>query len=140
MGFDLTGIRSASTGYLEVRLEVHRDLTVFVRVLAAAFAVKLDVFAVSIDVGVARLALDSSLPVGFAFAGSEIAMQAIGVEFGPVLDDWNPPDYLNFRLAATASRTDFRSCRNTPSSRLSALSKFSSAFRTSTDGACSPKA
>jgi putative Mn2+ efflux pump MntP len=69
-------------GCLEVRLEIHHDLTVFVRVLAVAFAVGLDVFAVSIGVGVARPALDSSLRVGFAFAGSEIAMQAIGYGLG----------------------------------------------------------
>jgi putative Mn2+ efflux pump MntP len=35
-----------------------------------------------VGVGIARLALDSSLRVGFAFAGSEIAMQAIGYELG----------------------------------------------------------
>ena len=63
-------------------MEIRHDLTVFLRVLAVAFAVGLDVFAVSIGVGVAQLALDSSLRVGFAFAGSEIAMQAIGYELG----------------------------------------------------------
>jgi len=47
-----------------------------------AFAVGLDVFAISIGVGVARLALDARLRVGFAFAGSEIVMQAIGYELG----------------------------------------------------------
>jgi hypothetical protein len=36
-------------------------------------------------VSVTRLALDSSLRVGFAFAGSEIAMQAIGYELGAVV-------------------------------------------------------
>jgi putative Mn2+ efflux pump MntP len=36
------------------------------------------VFAVSIGVDVAQLAVDSSLRVGFTFAGSEIAMHAIG--------------------------------------------------------------
>ena len=63
-------------------MEIRHDLTLFLRVLAVAFAVGFDVFAVSIGVGVAQLALDSILRVGFAFAGSEIAMQAIGYELG----------------------------------------------------------
>jgi manganese efflux pump family protein len=63
-------------------LQIHHDLTVFARVLAVAFAVGLDVFAISIGVGVARLAMGARLRVGFAFAGSEIAMQAIGYELG----------------------------------------------------------
>jgi putative Mn2+ efflux pump MntP len=52
------------------------------KVLAVALAVGLDVLAVSVGVGVARLAFDASVRLGFAFAGSEIAMQAIGYKLG----------------------------------------------------------
>ncbi len=47
-----------------------------------AFAVGLDVLAISVGVGVARLPFDASLRLGVAFAGSEIAMQAIGYALG----------------------------------------------------------
>jgi hypothetical protein len=63
-------------------LEIHPDLIVLVRVFAVAFAVGLDVLAISIGVGVARLAYDASLRVGLAFASSEIAMQIIGYGLG----------------------------------------------------------
>jgi manganese efflux pump family protein len=52
------------------------------KVVAVAFAVGLDVLAVSIGVGVAQLALDSSVRLGIAFAGAEIAMQVVGYELG----------------------------------------------------------
>ena len=61
---------------------IHPELSELARVLAVAFAVGLDVFALSVGVGVARLGLDSSLRVGLTFAASEIAMQAIGYELG----------------------------------------------------------
>ena len=47
-----------------------------------AFAVGLDVLAISVGVGVARLSFDASMRLGLAFAGSEIAMQMIGYAFG----------------------------------------------------------
>ena len=47
-----------------------------------AFAVGLDVLAISVAVGVARLPFDASLRLGLAFAGSEIAMQVIGYALG----------------------------------------------------------
>lgn len=53
-----------------------------VKVLAVAFAVGLDVLAVSIGVGVAQLAFEASLRLGIAFAGAEIAMQVVGYELG----------------------------------------------------------
>jgi len=75
-------IRFALMGYLEERLEIHHDFLVMGKVFAAAFAVGLDVLAISIGVGVARLAFDASLRVGLAFASSEIAMQIIGYGIG----------------------------------------------------------
>lgn len=61
---------------------MHDSLVMLTKILGLAFAVGLDVFAISISVGVARLAFNASLRVGFAFAGSEIAMQVIGYELG----------------------------------------------------------
>lgn len=52
------------------------------KVFAVALAVGLDVLAVSVGVGVMRLALNARLRLGFAFAGSEIAMQVVGYELG----------------------------------------------------------
>jgi manganese efflux pump family protein len=61
---------------------MHDSLVTLGKILALAFAVGLDVFAISVSVGVARLALNASLKVGFIFAGSEIAMQVIGYALG----------------------------------------------------------
>jgi len=61
---------------------MHDSFVMATKILGVAFAVGLDVFAVSVSVGVARLAFNASLRVGFAFAGSEIAMQVIGYELG----------------------------------------------------------
>jgi manganese efflux pump family protein len=58
------------------------DLLLLAKILAVAFAVGLDVLAVSVGVGVARLPFDASLRLGVAFAGSEIAMQVIGYALG----------------------------------------------------------
>jgi putative Mn2+ efflux pump MntP len=63
-------------------MSVHHDLVVLSKVLAVALAVGLDVLALSIGVGVARLSPGASLRVGSAFAASEIAMQLIGYELG----------------------------------------------------------
>jgi manganese efflux pump family protein len=63
-------------------LEIHHELVVLAKVFVVAFAVGLDVLAISIGVGVARTAAGASLRLGVAFAGSEIAMQVIGYELG----------------------------------------------------------
>jgi putative Mn2+ efflux pump MntP len=63
-------------------MSLHRDLVVLSKVLAVAFAVGLDVLALSIGVGVTRLGLRASFRVGSAFAVSEIAMQVLGYELG----------------------------------------------------------
>ena len=60
----------------------HHDLALLSKVFAVAFAVGLDVLALSIGVGVARLGLGASFRVGSAFAVSEIAMQLVGYELG----------------------------------------------------------
>jgi manganese efflux pump family protein len=67
---------------LEERLEIHHDLVALGKVFAVAFAVGLDVLAISVGVGVVRLPFDASLRLGAAFAGSEIAMQVIGYALG----------------------------------------------------------
>jgi manganese efflux pump family protein len=67
---------------LEDQLVSHHDLVVLGKVFAVAFAVGLDVLAISVGIGISRLALGARLRVGFAFAGSEIAMQVIGYELG----------------------------------------------------------
>jgi len=63
-------------------MSMHHDLAVMGKVLAVALAVGLDVLALSIGVGVARLSPGASFRVGSAFAASEIAMQLIGYELG----------------------------------------------------------
>ena len=72
------------------------------KLFAVAFAVGLDVLAISVGVGVARLPFDASLRLGVAFAGSEIAMQvigyALGVGAGQMLGD--VATYLGFALLA----------------------------------------
>jgi putative Mn2+ efflux pump MntP len=51
-------------------------------IFAVAFAVGLDVLAISVGVGVAQIPAKARLRMGIAFAGAEIAMQAIGYELG----------------------------------------------------------
>jgi putative Mn2+ efflux pump MntP len=63
-------------------LPIAFDWTVFGKVLAVAFAVGLDVLAISIGVGVARVAAEVRLRLGVAFATAEIVMQLIGYELG----------------------------------------------------------
>jgi putative Mn2+ efflux pump MntP len=58
------------------------DWTLLGKVLAVAFAVGLDVLAISIGVGVAQLATGARFRLGLTFAASEIAMQVIGYEVG----------------------------------------------------------
>jgi manganese efflux pump family protein len=61
---------------------VHSEFVTLGKVFAVALAVGLDVLAISVGVGVARLTRGASLRLGFTFAGSEIAMQLIGYELG----------------------------------------------------------
>ena len=61
---------------------VPHELVLMAKVLGVALAVGLDVLAVSVGVGVMQLALNARLRLGFAFAGSEIAMQVVGYELG----------------------------------------------------------
>jgi manganese efflux pump family protein len=63
-------------------LEIHHDLVLMGKVLGIALAVGLDVLAISVGVGVMQLALNARLRLGFAFAGSEIAMQVVGYVLG----------------------------------------------------------
>ncbi len=83
-------------------LEFHNDFVALGKTFAVAFAVGLDVLAISVGVGVARLTFNASLRLGLAFAGSEIAMQmigyALGVGAGRVLGD--VAAYIGFALLA----------------------------------------
>ena len=83
-------------------MEIHNDFVALGKTFAVAFAVGLDVFAISVGVGVARLSFDASLRLGLAFAGSEIAMQmigyALGVGAGRVFGDLAA--YIGFGLLA----------------------------------------
>lgn len=63
-------------------MQISIDWTVLGKVLAVAFAVGLDVLAISIGVGVARVATQARLRLGIAFATAEITMQLIGYELG----------------------------------------------------------
>lgn len=63
-------------------MDFHHDLLLLTKLLAVAFAVGLDVLAVSVSVGVARLPFDESIRLGLVFAASEIAMQVVGYELG----------------------------------------------------------
>jgi manganese efflux pump family protein len=63
-------------------ISADHDLRVFGKVLAVAFAVGLDVLALSVGVGVTGHSRRASLRVGAAFATAEIAMQFIGYELG----------------------------------------------------------
>jgi manganese efflux pump family protein len=75
-------IRFASTGYLEVSLQLHHDLIIFAKALVVALAVGLDVLAVSVGVGVVQTSRDVTLRLGLAFAVAEITMQVVGYELG----------------------------------------------------------
>ena len=54
----------------------------YVKLFAVAFAVGLDVLAISIGVGVAQLPMAARIRLGSAFAAAEIIMQLIGYELG----------------------------------------------------------
>jgi putative Mn2+ efflux pump MntP len=72
----------ASRFFLDKPEGMHDDVVELMKVIAVAFAVGLDVFAISIGVGVAQLAWNASFRVGVVFAGSEIVMQVIGYALG----------------------------------------------------------
>lgn len=63
-------------------MQIHDELVVLAKVFGVALAVGLDVLAISIGVGVARVGVRASVRLGVAFAVSEIAMQVIGYELG----------------------------------------------------------
>jgi manganese efflux pump family protein len=67
---------------MEVQLEIQNDLIVFAKIFAVALAVGLDVLAVSVAVGIAQVARNTTWRLGFAFASAEITMQVIGYELG----------------------------------------------------------
>jgi putative Mn2+ efflux pump MntP len=83
-------------------LGIQSDIVILGKTFAVAFAVGLDVLAVSVGVGVAQLPFNASLRLGLAFAGSEIAMQmigyALGVGAGRVFG--NVASYVGFALLA----------------------------------------
>jgi len=58
------------------------NFTILLKVFAVAFAVGLDVLAVSIGVGISQVDRTASLRLGMSFASAEIAMQVLGYELG----------------------------------------------------------
>ena len=54
----------------------------FLKVVAVAIAIGLDVLAISIGVGIMQIGRRSSVRLGFAFTFAEISMQVIGYELG----------------------------------------------------------
>ena len=83
-------------------MDFHHDLLLLPKTLAVAFAVGLDVLAVSVGVGVARLPFDKSIRLGLVFTGSEIAMQVVGYELGAGAGDilGDVAAYAGFALLA----------------------------------------
>jgi putative Mn2+ efflux pump MntP len=53
-----------------------------VKILGIAFAVGLDVFALSIAVGIMQIPWNARIRLGFAFSGAEVLMQIIGYAIG----------------------------------------------------------
>ena len=53
-----------------------------VKILAVAIAIGLDVFAISVGVGISRVQWPTRIRLGAAFAAAEITMQVIGYELG----------------------------------------------------------
>jgi manganese efflux pump family protein len=84
-------------------LKIHDDLFAIGKVFAVAFAVGLDVLAISLGVGVAGVAYDASLRVGIAFASSEVAMQVIGYGLGAGANQMlgDIAAYIGFALLAS---------------------------------------
>jgi putative Mn2+ efflux pump MntP len=61
---------------------MHDDLVLFAKIIGVSIAVGLDVLAISVGIGVARLPWRASMRLGAAFATAEILMQVIGYELG----------------------------------------------------------
>ena len=72
-------IRSGSTHYSRVLLQIHRDLVVLAETPEVALAVGLDVLAISVGVGAAQVPRDASVRLEIAFASSEVTMQGARV-------------------------------------------------------------
>lgn len=58
------------------------ELEIALKIFAVAFAIGLDVFAVSTGIGIAGIPWRTRFRLGSAFSGAEIAMQVIGVLVG----------------------------------------------------------
>jgi manganese efflux pump family protein len=83
-------------------MNLDSDLMVLAKVIPVAIAVGLDVLAVSVGVGVSRLAWNASLRVGIAFASAEIIMQVVGYALGAGLGRMigDVASYTGFALLA----------------------------------------
>jgi len=83
-------------------MKTPHDLIIFGKILAVAFAVGLDVMAVSVGVGLANIAPAARLRLGLAFAISEVVMQVVGYELaagaGKILGEVGA--YIGFMLLA----------------------------------------
>ncbi|HZP46665.1 MAG TPA: manganese efflux pump [Candidatus Binataceae bacterium] len=63
-------------------MDIHHDLVDSAKILVVAAAVGLDVLAISISLGVARLSSSANLRFGLSFALAEISMQVLGYALG----------------------------------------------------------
>jgi putative Mn2+ efflux pump MntP len=61
---------------------MHPERVLFVKTLAVAIAIGLDVFAISVGVGITKGEWSTRIRLGAAFATAEITMQVIGYELG----------------------------------------------------------
>lgn len=61
---------------------MHPGQVMLVKILAVAIAIGLDVFAISVGVGITKAEWSTRIRLGAAFATAEITMQVIGYELG----------------------------------------------------------
>ncbi|HLI79420.1 MAG TPA: manganese efflux pump, partial [Candidatus Binataceae bacterium] len=61
---------------------MHGEQITLLKILAVAIAIGLDVFAISIGVGITNAEWSTRVRLGAAFAAAEITMQVIGFELG----------------------------------------------------------
>jgi manganese efflux pump family protein len=61
---------------------MHSEQVTLVKILAVAIAIGLDVFAISVGVGITKAEWSTRIRLGAAFATAEITMQVIGYELG----------------------------------------------------------
>jgi putative Mn2+ efflux pump MntP len=61
---------------------MHLDHVMLLKILAVAIAIGLDVFAISVGVGITKAEWSTRIRLGAAFATAEITMQLIGYELG----------------------------------------------------------